>query len=198
MAVAYFPLIAGVMVAPIIGSYLSQAAGWRWVFWLSAIAGGVCEILFVLFFRESYKVKILTKRVSRIKGDEEVAKNGLTSTSTETHRKARIDAFQRAIVQPAKLALFTPIVPLLAIYNGLNYGYSYLILTTMTQLFETTYGIKEGPIGLMFLGKGMIPKPKWRLPLRNKLKTFANRLQTCRHGWDFCPDLSGTLGQVHD
>jgi MFS family permease len=40
LALINIPALAGLAVAPIIGGYISEALGWRWVFWLGAIVGG--------------------------------------------------------------------------------------------------------------------------------------------------------------
>ncbi|KAF7892633.1 uncharacterized protein EAF02_000171 [Botrytis sinoallii] len=41
--ISLFPLL-GIVVGPIIGGYLTAAAGWRWTFWIITIATGVVQI----------------------------------------------------------------------------------------------------------------------------------------------------------
>ncbi|KAF4629025.1 hypothetical protein G7Y89_g9129 [Cudoniella acicularis] len=65
LALINIPALTGLAVAPIISGYISQALSWRWVFWLSAIVGGICEAGFVFIFREPYKVRILKKAAQR-------------------------------------------------------------------------------------------------------------------------------------
>jgi multidrug resistance protein len=45
--------VLGPSIGPVIGGYLAPVAGWRWTFWLIAIACGVMTIVSVLFVRES-------------------------------------------------------------------------------------------------------------------------------------------------
>jgi MFS family permease len=40
LALINIPALAGLAVAPIIGGYIREALGWRWVFWLGAIVEG--------------------------------------------------------------------------------------------------------------------------------------------------------------
>jgi MFS family permease len=50
------PALSGVAIAPVIGGYAGEKLGWRWVFWITAIVGSLCEAGFPLVFHESYKV----------------------------------------------------------------------------------------------------------------------------------------------
>ena len=59
------PLI-GPVLGPVIGGYVSQAIGWRWLFWLAAIFAGIIEVDFFFFFRETYKIRILEKKAGRL------------------------------------------------------------------------------------------------------------------------------------
>ncbi|KAF7864558.1 hypothetical protein EAF04_006690 [Stromatinia cepivora] len=59
LAITGFGPLIGPVVGPIVGSYLGETAGWRWTFWLMAILPGACEVLFLIFFRETYKVRLL-------------------------------------------------------------------------------------------------------------------------------------------
>jgi MFS family permease len=75
MAITGFGPLIGPVIGPIIGSYLGQSAGWRWTFWLVAILCGFGEILFLIFFRETYKVRILQDKAKEIRnqtGDSSV------------------------------------------------------------------------------------------------------------------------------
>jgi MFS family permease len=45
--------IIGPVIGPVAGGYLGQAAGWRWIFWLITIVGGVALAVSVLVLRES-------------------------------------------------------------------------------------------------------------------------------------------------
>ncbi|KXG47094.1 Major facilitator superfamily domain, general substrate transporter [Penicillium griseofulvum] len=40
-------------IGPILGGALSEAPGWRWIFWIPAIASGICILLVALFLPET-------------------------------------------------------------------------------------------------------------------------------------------------
>ena len=53
-----------------------------------------------------------------------------------------------------KLLCLSPIVLALSTFMAVVYGYLYLLFTTITQVFEGTYGFSAGNVGLTYLGIG--------------------------------------------
>ncbi|CAI0645549.1 unnamed protein product [Colletotrichum noveboracense] len=50
---------------------------------------------------------------------------------------------------------FSPIVLLLSTILALAYGYTYILLTTFTNVFTSEYGFTTGTVGLVYLGLGV-------------------------------------------
>ncbi|KAI9646743.1 hypothetical protein NHQ30_004741 [Ciborinia camelliae] len=152
LAITGFGPLIGPVIGPIVGSYLGETAGWRWTFWLMAILSGVCEVLLVIFFRETYKVRILQQTAARIReetGDESVrSKYEVDDSGKRTMKETMKEAF----IRPMQMLLFSPALILLSFYVAVVYGYMYLIMTTITMVFEGVYGFSEGASGLSFLG----------------------------------------------
>ena len=141
----------GPIIGPIIGGFLSQAKGWRWLFGLQAIIGGVSLLLGILFLRETYAVVILgrkTKRTIRDTGDSKLV-------SALHDGIAPGERFRRAIIRPAKILVFSPIVLLLSIYTAVLFGYLYLFVTTFPTVYQEQYGFSVGLTGLTYLGLGV-------------------------------------------
>ncbi|KAL9052055.1 MAG: hypothetical protein Q9162_005626 [Coniocarpon cinnabarinum] len=144
------PLI-GPVAGPVAGGFLSQAAGWRWVFWLCTIAAGAVTVLFLIFNKETYAPVLLERKAKRLRKE-----------TGNPHLRSRMDsgltpaaAFRRAIVRPLKMLVFKPIVLFLAVYVAVVYGYLYLLFTTLTEVFQESYHWKTGIAGLSFLGIGI-------------------------------------------
>ena len=53
------------------------------------------------------------------------------------------------------MLIFSPIVLLLSIDMAIVYGYLYLLFTTITEVFQSTYGFSQGSVGLTYLGLGI-------------------------------------------
>lgn len=62
--------------------------------------------------------------------------------------------FKRGITRVTKVLVFSPIVLVLSTYMGLIYSYFYLLITTLSEIFRTTYGFSPSISGLTYLGIG--------------------------------------------
>ncbi|MCJ1441759.1 MAG: hypothetical protein MMC23_002251 [Stictis urceolatum] len=144
------PLL-GPVVGPIAGGFLAQAKGWRWVFWVITIAAGVATAICFVVLKETYSPIILEAKARRLR--KETGNSKLRSRMDSG--LGPMDAFWRAIVRPSKMLLFSPIVLGLSVYNAIVYGYLYLLFTTITLVFEDSYGFSAGIVGLTFLGIGV-------------------------------------------
>lgn len=147
--VGLIPML-GPVTGPLIGSYLGKREGWRWVFWLVTITMGTCELCFVLLFRETYKVQILkqkTKQLCRDTGNMNLQSKYDAGQTTSV-------VFRTAVLRPMHMLFTSPILLFMSLYVAVVYGYLYLLMTTITEVFETVYGFSEANVGLSFLGMG--------------------------------------------
>ncbi|KAJ5314042.1 uncharacterized protein N7443_000926 [Penicillium atrosanguineum] len=144
------PLI-GPVIGPVAGGYLAQAKGWRWTFWILAMASGAVAISSFLTVRESYAPTLLARKTKKLQ--KETGNMKLRSV-LDTGRTPR-DLFLFSIVRPTKMLFLSPIVFLLSLYVAVIYGYLYLLFTTISDVFETQYGFSQGSVGLSYLGIGI-------------------------------------------
>ncbi|PGH34121.1 hypothetical protein GX50_03084 [[Emmonsia] crescens] len=144
------PLI-GPVVGPIAGGYLTEAMGWRWTFWILAIASGAVTINTFLFMSESCHPILLERKRKRLV--KETGNQNLKSV-LDTGKTSK-ELFLFAIVRPTKMLFLSPIVLLLSLFMALVYGYLYLLFTTFTNVFVQQYHFSTGSAGLSFLGIGV-------------------------------------------
>ncbi|TGO57091.1 hypothetical protein BOTNAR_0208g00030 [Botryotinia narcissicola] len=143
------PLL-GIITGPIIGGYLTAAAGWRWTFWIITIATGVVQIGF-LFLRETYAVTILQKKTKRLR-----KKTGnMALRSKYASHLSKSEVFRTSALRPVKMLLFSPIILIVSLYSSVIYGWLYLVMTTLTEVFESQFNVSQGPVALTFLGIGI-------------------------------------------
>ncbi|KAI0172196.1 MFS general substrate transporter [Hypoxylon sp. FL1284] len=144
------PLL-GPCIGPIAGGYLIQAAGWRWVYWLIVILGGVLIPISVFFLRETFAPVLLEHKTRKL-----IKETGNVHLRSKlSGRLSPKDQFKLAIVRPVKLLLLTPIVGFMALYVAITYGIMYLLLTTFSFVYTEQYGFSEGDSGLTFLPAGL-------------------------------------------
>ncbi|CAG8288246.1 unnamed protein product [Penicillium salamii] len=151
MAIWAMGPILGPVVGPVAGGFLAEAEGWRWVFWVIAIATGVMMILTIIWYRESYGPVVLERKAARLR--KETGNPDLRSV----HDVGKLDMrlFMTALARPIKLLFGSPIVFLMALFAATTYGYLYLMFTTITSIFESKYGFSPGVAGLAYLGFGI-------------------------------------------
>ncbi len=100
---------------------------------------------------ETYEPVLLERRVNQVKkktGRQDLRSKLDPCVSTR-------DVFIRAIIRPSKMLILSPIVLVTSIYMALVLGYLYLLFTTLTQVFQATYGFSQGTVGLTYLGLGI-------------------------------------------
>ncbi|KAI9147176.1 cycloheximide resistance protein [Paramyrothecium foliicola] len=142
--------VLGPTIGPIIGGYLAPAAGWRWGFWVMAIASGVMAVLVVLLLPESYPYVILERKAAQLR--KETGNQHLRSALDKGKTPRQLFAF--SILRPFKM-LLSPIVFLLSTYAATSYSYAYLCFTTFPRIFEDQYGFGSGASGLVPIGLGV-------------------------------------------
>ncbi|RYP75276.1 hypothetical protein DL771_002496 [Monosporascus sp. 5C6A] len=176
----------GPIIGPIAGGYLIEAKGWRWSFWLVAIASGAVFIFSLFFLRETYAYAILNRRVSRLR--KQTGNPYLRSALYQGG--SAIEKLKKAIIRPTKMLTCSPTILLISFIMFLFYGYFYLLFTAMPVFLQAEYGFSTGSIGLTYIGPGVgsfvallisgsisdrlarrmtkpgtAPKPEYRVPL---------------------------------
>ncbi|KAK2026635.1 MFS general substrate transporter [Colletotrichum zoysiae] len=140
----------GPTIGPIIGGNLTAAAGWRWDFWLMAIASGVMAVFVILFLHESYPYVILKRKTARLRkstGNQDL-RSALDTSKTPSQ------LFKFAILRPPKM-LVSPIIFLMSAYAATVFSYAYLCFTTFPRIFKDQYGFGSGASGLTSIGLGL-------------------------------------------
>ncbi|KAE8557068.1 hypothetical protein TMatcc_004501 [Talaromyces marneffei ATCC 18224] len=143
--------VAGPAIGPIAGGFLSESEGWRWIFWVLAIASGVITVGQIFLTQETSAVVILQRKVKRLQKE-----TGNMSLRSKLDRQIPgSEVLKRAIVRPAKLQVLSAISILMSVATAVVYGNLYLMLTTITAVFESTYGFTTGTSGLAYIGLGL-------------------------------------------
>lgn len=142
--------VFGPTIGPIIGGSLTPAAGWRWDFWLMAIASGFMTVVIVLFIPESYPYAILKRKTALLR--KQTGNHSLQSVLYTSKTPGQLFAF--SILRPLKM-LISPIVFLLSVYAATLYSYAYLCFTTFPRVFGDQYGFDTQASGLASLGLGV-------------------------------------------
>ncbi|KAI0424993.1 major facilitator superfamily domain-containing protein [Xylaria sp. FL1042] len=154
-AIALFgvgPLL-GPVIGPIVGGFVTQDVGWRWTFRIILILSGLLSVATVVFMRETNSSVLLRRKTRRL--IRETGNEDLVPKATSDDLRSPSQVLRKAIIRPAKMLLFSPLVSLLSLYTGLLFGLIFLLFTTFPIVFEGTYGFSPGVAGLAYLGLGL-------------------------------------------
>ncbi|KAJ5556053.1 Major facilitator superfamily domain general substrate transporter [Penicillium frequentans] len=147
----------GPVLGPICGGFISERAGWRWVFWVLVIAGGSLTLFGMIFNRETNPVIIIRHKTALLRKD--LGRSDLRSYYEKMRdtgdRKSKGIEFLRGLTTPFQLLFLSPIVSIIALYIATVYGCLYLLLTTITTAFKDTYNWSIQISGLAYLGLGV-------------------------------------------
>jgi multidrug resistance protein len=144
--------LMGPILGPIAGGYLGQDVGWRWICWVLSIAAGVGGLASFLTQEETYPPVLLARKLKRLR--KETGNENLHTAFSQDDRKPS-HIFARSIIRPLRMLFRSPIVNIFSLYQGVVYGYLYLLFTTFPMVFTQRYGFDTGVNGLTYLGIGV-------------------------------------------
>jgi MFS family permease len=140
----------GPTIGPIVGGFLAETEGWRWVEGLMAIFTGAVWIGGTLTIPETYTPVILSRRakkMSKITGQVYKSKMEVQH-GTKTIKQE----FKTALSRPWILLFAEPIVLLLSIYMAIIYGTLYMMFAAFPIVYQEDRGWSPGVGGLSFIG----------------------------------------------
>lgn len=143
--------ILGPMVGPILGGYVADVAGWRWMFWILAIVVGAVAVAAYFVLAETYAPVLLERKAARRRRETGNPRYRSRLALDLTPRQL----FTRSILRPTKMLLCCPIVTVMCTYVAILYGTLYLLFSTYSFVFKEVYGFSTTATGLVFLAGGI-------------------------------------------
>ncbi|KAJ4505608.1 hypothetical protein HRR83_008607 [Exophiala dermatitidis] len=140
----------GPAFGPIVGGFLGETQGWRWILGLVAILGGVVGIATALVTRETYAPFILRRRakaLSRMTGDVYMSHLDAAQPPKTLSRELSV-----SFTRPWILMFCEPLVLLTSLYISIIYGTLYMFFAGFPIVFQVTRGWSQGIAGLPFIG----------------------------------------------
>ncbi|KAB8218056.1 major facilitator superfamily domain-containing protein [Aspergillus novoparasiticus] len=140
----------GPTLGPIVGGFLSESAGWRWVEGLVAVFSALVGVVVFLTLPETYAPVLLRKRASRLSAI--TGKVYRSKLEIEKGKASTTKILKAALSRPWVLLFREPIVLLLTIYLSIIYGILYLLFAAYPIVYQKERGWSEGMSGLAFVG----------------------------------------------
>ncbi|KAG0646033.1 Major facilitator superfamily multidrug transporter NAG3 [Hyphodiscus hymeniophilus] len=183
MAVFSAAPFVGPAIGPLVGGFLSDAKGWRWLYWIQLIMSGTTWILITFTLPETYAPTILSKRAKKIRKE---TGNARVVTEQQLNPRPFKETLYLILFRPMQLLVLEPIVFLVALYMSVLYGLLYMFFVAFPVIYQEGKGYTAGITGLMFipLALGVTTSSAFS-PLVNK-----HYLKMCaKHGPNPPPEL---------
>lgn len=142
---------AGAYLGSIIGGYVIEAAGWRWVFGVGGLGMVFILIIMVFTIKETRAGVLLAGRAKRKR--KETGDDGWYCIhERQVQSKTIRDTLRETLGRPIKMLFSEPIVVATSVYDGLNYMVIYLLIAGgFSLIYGNVYGFSVGNQNLPFL-----------------------------------------------
>ena len=138
----------GPAIGPLVGGFIADGAGWRWLYWIQLILAFVVWVAIAFTVPETYAPTILARRAKKLRketGDQ----NHVTEADLDPRPfSERMRVF---LVRPFQLLFQEVIVLLISLYMSVLYGLLYMFFVAYPIIFEKRKGWSKSMSGLMFI-----------------------------------------------
>jgi len=138
----------GPAVGPLVGGFLFDAGGWRWLYWIQLILAAIVWILISFTVPETYAPTILAARAKKLR-----ASTGESDHVTEQDLDLRpfSERLRIFLIRPFQLLFGELIVFLVSVYMSVLYGLLYMFFVAFPIVYQEGKGYSPGITGLMFI-----------------------------------------------
>lgn len=113
----------GLVTGPLVGGYVSDAAGWRWLYWSQVFAAGLAFSLITLTVPETYAPTILARRARNLRKN---SGDSCHVTVEELDVRSFAQRLRLTLIRPFKLLFGELIVFLVSAYVSVIFGLLYM------------------------------------------------------------------------
>lgn len=138
----------GPAIGPLIGGYLANAGGWRWLYYIQIILSGLCWCLLTFTVPETYAPMLLRKRAQKLRKETGI---GFFVTEQELDTRPLGERLRIFLLRPLQLLFLEPIVLFISLYMSVLYGLLYMFFVAYPIVYQGGKGWGRGPTGLMFI-----------------------------------------------
>lgn len=138
----------GPAIGPLVGGFLSDAAGWRWLYWIQLILAGIVWVLITFTVPETYAPTILARRAAKLRKETNEPDY---ITEQELDMRPLSERLRVFLIRPFQLLFGELIVFLISLYMSVLYGLLYMFFVAFPIIYQKGKGYSAGKTGLMFI-----------------------------------------------
>ncbi|KAK2763143.1 hypothetical protein FQN54_009779 [Arachnomyces sp. PD_36] len=138
----------GPAIGPLVGGFLADATGWRWLYWIQLILSGIAWFLITFTVPETYTPTLLARRAKKMRKAENDSRY---VTEQEIDSRPIGEKLRIFFFRPFQLLFLEPIVFLLSLYMSVLYGLLYMYFVAYPIVYEKGKAIGGWPVGFGFI-----------------------------------------------
>jgi multidrug resistance protein len=138
----------GPAIGPLVGGFISDNAGWRWLYWIQLILSTVIWVVMTFTVPETYAPTILGRRAKKMRansGDDKFV------TEQDLDLRPFSERLRVFLVRPFQLLFLEPIVLFISLYMSVLYGLLYMFFVAYPIVYQEGKGYSASTTGLMFI-----------------------------------------------
>ena len=129
-------------LGPIVGGFVGETIGWRWLEGIMAIFSGVVWLVGLVMIPETYPPVLLRRRAETL--SRRTGKVYRSQLEAEQGRTSLGQAYKTSLSRPWILLFREPIVLLLSVYMAIIYGTLYLMFAAFPIVYQQYRHWSEG------------------------------------------------------
>lgn len=138
----------GPAIGPLVGGFLSDAKGWRWLYWIQLILSGAAWALISFTVPETYTPTLLSRRAKKLRKETGDDKFVTEEDISKAPLSLRLKTF---LLRPFQLLFKEIIVFLISTYMSVLYGLLYMFFVAYPIVYQKGKGYSASTTGLMFI-----------------------------------------------
>lgn len=138
----------GPAIGPLVGGFLSDAAGWRWLYWIQLILSGATWLVITFTVPETFAPTLLSRRAVKLRKEKNDSR---FTTQKELDSRPMGQQLEIFLIRPLQLLTREPIVMCIALYMSVLYGLLYMFFIAYPVVYQEGKGWNAGSTGLMFI-----------------------------------------------
>jgi MFS family permease len=144
MSLVMLTQLAGTAVGPFVAAAVARSSEWRQILRISLVLAVVCELLFLILFRETYRLPEIQSSVDEPKETSQRAQSG-----TESHLPKV--AILSAISRPFKVLRSSLVLLMLSALGSIISAFAFTTSTSLSNILQLRYGFDATETGSIFL-----------------------------------------------
>jgi multidrug resistance protein len=143
--------IVGPTIAPVIGGFVSETIGWRWVHWLSCIPASFVVVAMIFLSRETNHQVLIARKTEKLRKELNQPELRSCYIDPDTPVLSKRQILLLGLIRPMKMLFGSPNIFGLSLYTAFAYGCLYLLYNTIPTVFQGSYGWSLGITGLVYV-----------------------------------------------